>query len=83
MRRRILKYTMAKLTELVPGPVIAVAWQHHRLTVWCEVGPPGQATQPHELVAVATGEAPPGPGWHHAGSAVSDEVVFHVYQRAR
>lgn len=80
---RILKYQLSASDTMLttaPGPVIAVAWQHGALTVWCVVPEPAA---PHQLAVLATGEHAPGHPWRHAGSAVSDELVFHVYQRAK
>ncbi len=74
---RVLKFQLTFGNEWqVPGAVIAVAWQHDRLTVWCEVDADDADTRTLRVVATG-GDVPRGV---HVGSAVSDELVFHVYE---
>jgi len=91
--RVVWKYplTQAEQTLQVPdagimesGPVRAVAWQHGNPTLWIEVNPEGKSRL-RRFRVVATGEpfeprSPRGFEATYVGSAVSDALVFHVYE---
>ena len=65
-----------------PGIVRAVAWQHDNPTLWIEVDP-DKEPKPRRFRVKATGE-PFDAGTaligQYVGSAVSDPLVFHVYE---
>jgi hypothetical protein len=67
------------LTQFMqPGPVVAVAWQHENVTVWIDHPVESQKIQ-RSFEAIPTGLPFP-PGATHVGSAISDDLVFHVYE---
>lgn len=66
--------------RMLPGPVVAVAWQRDRVTLWIEHPIEGSKVD-RLFVAVPTGSSFPA-GAVHVGSAVSEGLVFHVYELA-
>jgi hypothetical protein len=79
--RIILKWIVPPdgLTAMMqPGPVVAVAWQRDEVTVWIDHDREARRVE-RSFVAVPTGVPFPAGGFH-VGSAVSDYLVFHVYE---
>jgi hypothetical protein len=71
-----------------PGIVRAVAWQHENPTLWIEVDP-DKEPKPRRFNVVGTGDRfDPGDrydpdGALYVGSAISNDLVFHVYEVRR
>jgi hypothetical protein len=77
----ILKWPLESATSEIwmqPGPVIAVAWQHELPTLWIahDLHAPKLL---RSFEAIPTGTPIPGIGVH-VGSAISDELVFHIFE---
>lgn len=84
--RAIWKYPLTAADQVVespPGEVRAVAWQLGNPTVWIEVVPESDETLRRRFRVIATGERFDLAQYEWAvyrGSAISDELVFHVYE---
>ena len=63
---------------MLPGPVIAVGWQHDRLTLWIDHAVEARKVN-RQFIAIPTGQAF-ATGAEHVGSAISNSFVFHVYE---
>lgn len=84
MSRIVLKWTIDNAIlerYMLPGPVIAVAWQKGLPTIWIDHYVEGSKSL-RGFEVIPTGMEFPGIG-EHVGSAVSDELVFHVYEVPR
>lgn len=61
-----------------PGPVVHVAMQHERPTVWIEADPSLDSV-PRTFVIVGTGQTIP-PQGRHCGTFFDGPFVWHVYE---
>ena len=70
------------VTALPSGArILTVAWQNGNPTIWAEVDPDAERKAIRSFAAVPTGSPWSKPeGATYLGSAVSDELVFHVYE---
>lgn len=87
--RAIWKYPLTQPEQEVempyPGIIRAIAWQNGNPTLWVEVDPDGPIHK-RRFAVVATGQRFSVNTYDHdayIGSAISDELVFHVYDARR
>lgn len=66
---------------MLPGPVVAVAWQKGNVVIWIEHQVEAGKYQ-RGFEAIPTGVDFIGIGTH-VGTAVSDDLVFHIYEIPR
>ena len=87
MTRVVWKYPLTKPEMLLqvpePGIVRTVAWQHDNPTLWIEVDP-DKVRRERLFYVMATGQefalSTVYGDLIYVGSAVSDSLVFHVYE---
>ena len=78
----VLKYSFAgdNFVSVPVGPIRAVAFQRGEVCVWVEVDK-FNARRDRILIIYPTG-VDVGPFLNFVGTAVSDDLVWHVYERA-
>lgn len=92
MKRVVWKYVIDEFEPVASMPanarILAVAWQWGGIALWAEIllDVDVPALRPRRFQVIATGErfepaALDGDGRTlYVGSAISDELVFHVYE---
>lgn len=80
--RQVLKYTVTAAGVRVPeGNVLAVAWQRGEVCVWIEVSTHELYLVPtRRLRAIPTGIPFDETKLRFVGSALSDDLCFHIYE---